>query len=88
MQVGSGGKAGAAHIANELPLGHALSRGDNVVGHVHIDGSEAVQMVDADIVARAARLIGGHRDGAGSRGVDGRSLIAGHINAVVHSLGA
>ena len=43
-------------------------------------------MVDADIVPRAAGLIGSHRNGARPGRVDGRSLIAGHINAVVHSL--
>ena len=42
VKVRAGGKAGAPHISNELPLRHALSCGDNVIGHVHIDGREAV----------------------------------------------
>ena len=42
MQMRPGRKAGAANISNELPLRHALSRGNNVIGHVHIDGREAV----------------------------------------------
>ena len=84
MQVGAGGQSRAANISDQLSLRNGLSHGDNVIGHVHINGREAVQMVDADVVSRAAGLIGSHRNGARPGRVDGRSLIAGHINAVVH----
>ena len=59
MQVGTGGNAGAANIANKLTLGDRLSGRDNIIGHVHIDGREAIQVIDAYIVAGTACLVGG-----------------------------
>ena len=46
VQVGASGNAGTAHIANQLSLGDGLPLGYHITGHVHIDGGEAVSMVD------------------------------------------
>ena len=75
MQVGTSGNTGGAHIADELSGSHILSRRDNVMGHVHIDGREAIQVVDADIVAGAACLVRSHGDFAGPGSEQGRCFL-------------
>ena len=42
MQVISLAKAGVAHIADDLARGYILAGRDDVAGHVHVDGLEAV----------------------------------------------
>ena len=83
MQVGAGGNAGAAHIANQLPLGDGLPLGYHITGHVHVDGSKSISVIDGNVVPCATGLIGGHGDGAGPGGINGRPGGAGHIHALV-----
>ena len=61
MQMGSGGNTGAAHIADQLTLGHILSLADHIVGHVHIDGREAVHSVDRTFIRVALFSINGNK---------------------------
>ena len=80
MQMGTGGNTGAAHITDQLALGHGLSGVDNVMGHVHINGGKAVAVVDGNIVARATGLIGGGGDLTGTGGIDGSAGGTGQVD--------
>ena len=74
MQMITGGNTGIAHITDELPLGYALSFGNNIMGHVHIDGRKAIQVIDADIVTGTASLIGRSGDRSCPGCIDGGAL--------------
>lgn len=84
MQMGAGRAAGGTHIADDLSGRHILTGADDIVGHMHIDGSKSVTVVDGDVIARAAGLIGSRRHLSALGSIDWRALRRRHIHAVVH----
>ena len=82
VQVVAGGNAGPAHGADQLTGGNRLAGADHRACQVHIDGGEAVSMIDGDVVAcRAGIGIGG--DNAGAGGIDRRIGGSRQVNTLV-----
>src|SRR5699024_3287700 len=86
VEVGAGGHAGGAAVANELASCHILAHAHHIPGHVQVHGGVgAVHVVNHHIVA-AGGAVGGHNDLAGPGGVDGRALGSAEIHAVMEAV--
>ena len=83
MAVRTGGKAGAAHVADSISLGHGLSFTDCHRGHMSIQGLIAVAVIDDHTVAIAVAGIAGADHSTGIRGHDGRAVTCAHIQPTV-----
>ena len=88
MQMRAGGHAGAAHIANDCALRHALAGVDaGKARHVAIERALAGTMIENDHVAVATLL--SHKFHLGITGcLDGGAGAGGVIHALVHAEGA
>ena len=83
----AGGVTGRADIADEIALIDIVTGRNGIMRHVAIERREAVAVVDRDIVAVAGREgCGRHR--AALRGIDGRTLRNGKVNAVMEAIAA
>jgi hypothetical protein len=79
---GAGGDTGLAHIADQLTLLHGLSFLHSRTGQVHINGRIRVVMLDGHVVAgSSAGTVDNDHTGFG--GIDGRTLGARQVNALV-----
>jgi len=87
VQVGTGGKAGAAHITDDLTLADRLTGRHDVVGHMAVQGGEAVAVVDGHVVAING-VVAGAGDGAGLGGVDGSAGGCCQVDAVMVAVAA
>ena len=86
MQVGTRRAAGSTHITDDLTGIHILTRLDDIVSHVHINGAVAITVIDAHIPAGAAFLVRSNRHLTGPGSINGRTGIRCHINALMHGL--
>ena len=82
VEVGAGGAAAVADVAQDLAADDGLAGDHGEAGHMTIDGLDAVAVVDDDLTAVAVLHLGGD-DSSVSGGADGNTVGGGDVDAGV-----
>lgn len=85
VEVGAGGVAGGADVANHLALAHARAAGDGEGAHVRIERHAAAAVVYHDVVAVAVAVVGDDGSDAAVGGEYGRTARRANVLARVEA---
>lgn len=83
MEVGSGGVAGGADLAQDICIINVLSLSDVNFVHVSIEGNQSLAVIDDDVIAIRVTVIVGGLNLSGHDGLDRIAYVSFEVYAGV-----